>query len=89
MNLKKQTNRNVPAVGNCTTATKQCCPNCGYELVKEAKVIQLIRVSLNDIEKTGMPECRSENYHSFLDGTQEKRERSPIWIQKTRGFCRN
>jgi predicted amidophosphoribosyltransferase len=29
--------------GKLHNCKKQCCPNCGYELVKEAKLIQMIR----------------------------------------------
>ncbi|HII90916.1 MAG TPA: hypothetical protein HA262_01760 [Methanosarcina sp.] len=29
--------------GKLHSCNKQCCPNCGYELVKEAKVIKSIR----------------------------------------------
>jgi len=29
--------------GKLHNCNKQCCPNCGYELVKETKVIKLIR----------------------------------------------
>ncbi|WP_255334286.1 hypothetical protein [Methanosarcina sp. KYL-1] len=29
--------------GKFRNCSKQCCPSCGYEVVKEAKVIRLIR----------------------------------------------
>jgi hypothetical protein len=29
--------------GKLHNCNKNCCPNCGYELVKEAKIIQSIR----------------------------------------------
>ena len=57
--------------GRLHNCNRQCCPSCGYELVKEAKVTQIMRVSLNDIEK---PECLNASLKlpHFPQWSQEK-----------------
>lgn len=43
--------------------------NYGQEIEPYISEIEKL---LETAEKTRMPECRSENYHSFLDGAQKK-----------------